>query len=414
MNPLLLKLESIMKRVSFNQFLSLSNLSIVAALVILASTTCSADTLHVSPNGSNARSRAQARNRATPWRTLQHAINASAAGDTIVALSGVYNERVRIRKSGQRGREIVLRSERREGARLIGDMFIRDQSYIEIDGFDVTNAGATGQTKGINFTRCHHVTVRNCRVRDCRGGGIGFDQSDWILCEWNIVHGNAFFDRNQHSGISVYQPQYRGSDSRQFGVIIRNNTSFNNRNLIDNPNFGRPTDGNGIVVDDFFNQQSGGNGTPYNRLTVIENNLCFDNGGQGIHCFLSQNIRIRNNTCRNNLDSFDFGGEVTVSESERIYVYNNILISSPGKFAAFNFDSTEVFFYFNLFDGPTREVSDPSNIVGDADLIPGSFEPAPSSRAVDFGFNGGDHFFLDANGQNRFNGRIDIGAVESQ
>jgi len=403
-----------MIRKSLNQFLSLSKLSVVAALIISASTTCLADTLHVATNGSNHRSRVQVRNRATPWRTIQHAINASAPGDTILVLSGVYTERLRIRKSGRAGSEIVLRSESREGARLIGDIFIQDQSYIVIDGLDVTNAGLTGQTKGINFTRCHHATVRNCRVRDCRGGGIGFDQSDWILCEWNIVHGNAFNDRNQHSGISVFQPQYRGSDSRQFGIIIRNNTSFNNRNLIDNPNFGRPTDGNGIVVDDFFNQQSGGNGTRYNRLTVIENNLCFDNGGQGIHCFSSQNIRIRNNTCRNNLDSFDFGGEVTVSESERVYVYNNILISSPGKFAAFQFDSTDAFFYFNIFDGPTREVSAAGNIIDDANLIPGTFEPAPFSRAIDFGLDAGDHFFLDVFGRNRTNGRIDIGAIESR
>ena len=403
-----------MTRTSLNQPAFVAKLLMVAALSILASTTCLADTLHVAPLGSNARSRAQARNRATPWKTIQHAINASAPGDTIILLAGVYNERVRIRKSGRPGREIVLRSERKEGARLFGDVFTQDQSYIEINGLDITNAGLTGQTKGINFARCHHVTVRNCRVRDCRGGGIGFDQSDWILCEWNIVHGNAFYDRNQHSGISVYQPQYRGSDSRRFGIIIRNNTSFNNRNLIDNPRFGRPTDGNGIVVDDFFNQQSGGNGRRYNRLTVIENNLCFNNGGQGIHCYLSQNIRIRNNTCQNNLDSFDFGGEVTVSESERVYVYNNILISSPGKFAAFQFDSDRAFFYFNLFDGPTREVALAGNIVGDANLIPGTFEPASDSRAIDFGLDAGDHYFLDVYGRNRTNGRIDIGAIESR
>ena len=89
------------------------------------------------------------------------------------------------------------------------------------------------------------------------------------------------------------------------------------------------------MVDDYFNeQQPTGNGVPYDRETTIENNLCYDNGGQGIHCFMSQNIRIRNNTCRNNLGSFDFGGEVSVSESERVYVYNNILISAPNRFAA--------------------------------------------------------------------------------
>ena len=278
----------------------------------------------------------------------------------------------------------------------------------------MSNFNSSGQTKGIDFVRCHHATVQNCRVRDCFGGGIGFDQSDWILCEWNVVHGNAFFNPGQHSGISVYQPQYRGDDSRQFGIIIRNNTSFDNQNLVSNIEIGRPTDGNGIVVDDFFNeQQPTGNGVRYDRETTIENNLCFDNGGQGIHCFMSQNVRIRNNTCMNNLGSFDFGGEVSVSESERVYVYNNVLISAPDRFAAFQFDSTEAIFFFNLFDGPTREIEfNGSNISADAQLIPGTFELSNSSPARNQGFNTGDHFFLDVTGQNRFEGALDMGAIE--
>ncbi len=389
--------------------------SVVTTCLLLASHQCHADTLYVGTNGNNTRSRSQVQNRSTPWQTIQRAVNAANPGDSIVVLAGNYFERVRLNRSGRRGQEIELRSEIREGARLVGDISAEDQSYITISDFDVSNFSQTGQTKGISFVRSHHVTVRNCRVRDCWGGGIGFDQSDWILCEWNIVHGNAFNDPNQHSGISVYQPQYRDSDSRPFGIVIRNNTSFNNRNLVNNVDFGRPTDGNGIVVDDFFNLQTGGNGVAYDRITVIENNLCFDNGGQGVHCFQSQNVRIRNNTCMNNLASFDFGGEITLSQSRRVYVYNNLLVSSPGKFAAFHFDTTDSLFFFNLFDGPTREVPfNGSNIVGDAGLVPGTFQLAPSSRALNAGFDTGDHFFLDVFGQDRTNGRLDIGALESR
>ena len=397
-----------------DQVTPLLGLIVVFVLGLTLSNVSYADTLYVGNNGNDGRSRNQARNRSTPWRTIQRAVNEVNPGDTIVVQSGTYNELVRIRRSGQANRLIELRSEGRHGARLLGDISVADQSYITIDGFDVTNRSQTGQTKGIDFTRCHHVTVRNCRVRDCWGGGIGFDQSDWILCEWNLVHGNAFFNPDQHSGISVYEPQYRGNDSRRYGIIVRNNTSFNNRNLVNNAQFGRPTDGNGIVMDDFFNQQSTGNGVRYDRETMVENNLCFSNGGQGIHCFLSQNIRIRNNTCLNNLDSFDFGGEVTVSESERVYVYNNVLVSSSNRFAAFNFDSSDVFFFFNLIDGPTREIPfNGSNILADARLTPGGFGLSSSSPGRNAGFNEGDHFFLDVNGQSRFNGRIDMGAIES-
>ena len=400
-------------------------IKIPTAIIFLLLTVCSwslvsqvgfADTLYVATNGNNQRSRSQAQNRSTPWQTIQRACNQARPGDEVVVLPGEYNQNVRIRKSGQAGSEITIRSERHHGARLFGSFTIEDQSYITITGFDVTNSSSTGQTKGIDFVRCHHVTVRTCRVRDCFGGGIGFDQSDWILCEWNIVHHNAFFNPGQHSGISVYQPQYRGNDDRRFGVIIRNNTCFNNRNFVNNVDFGRPTDGNGIVVDDYFNeQQPTGNGVRYDRETTIENNLCYDNGGQGIHCFMSQNIRIRNNTCRNNLGSFDFGGEVSVSESERVYVYNNILTSAPNRFAAFQFDSTEALFFFNLFDGPTREIDfDVSNISADARLVSGSFEPSRSSPARNRGLNTGDHFSLGVTGQSRFIGPIDMGAIEAR
>jgi len=396
------------------QIVPLLSLAAILLLGLAMPHVAQADTLYVATNGNDGRSRNQARNRSTPWRTIQRAADQVNSGDTIVVLNGTYNERVRVRRSGQANQLIELRSENRNGARLLGDISIEDQSYITIDGFDVTNSSQTGQTKGINFVRCHHVNVRNCRVRDCWGGGIGFDQSDWILCEWNLVHGNAFFDPNQHSGISVYEPQYRGNDGRRFGVIIRNNTAFNNRNLVNNVLFGRPTDGNGIVLDDFFNQQSTGNGVRYDRETVVENNLCFGNGGQGIHCFLSQNIRIRNNTCTNNLDSFDFGGEVTVSESQRVYVYNNVLVSSNNRFAGFQFDSSDVVFFFNLFDGPTREIPfNGSNVFADARLVSGGFALSSSSPGRNSGFNTGDHFFLDVNGQSRFSGALDMGAIES-
>ena len=139
-------------------------------------------------NGNNQRSRAQARNRSTPWRTIQRAVDEANPSDEVVVLSGQYNESVQIRRSGQPNREILVRAENSQGARLVGSFSTNDQSYITIEGFDVSNFNSFGQTKGIDFVRCHHVTVRSCRVRDCFGGGIGFDQSDWILCEWNIVH----------------------------------------------------------------------------------------------------------------------------------------------------------------------------------------------------------------------------------
>lgn len=102
-------------------------------------------------------------------------------------------------------------------------------------------------------------------------------------------------------------------------------------------------------------------------------------------------------------------------ESERVYVYNNVLIAAPNRFAAFQFESAEAIFFFNLFDGPTQEVQfDFSNVNEDAQLIPGTFELSNSSPARNRGFDTGDHFFLDVTGQNRFEGSLDMGAIEAR
>ena len=376
---------------------------------------CQAARYYVGNNGSDSRSRSQAEDRSTPWQNIRHAMNQVSGGDEVIVLDGTYYENVFITRSGYDGGEIILRAENKRAARIFGSISAQDQSYIRIDGFDVTNSSSTGQTKGIAFTRCHHITIRSNRVRDCWGGGIGCDQSDWILIEWNLVHENAFFNPEQHSGISIYQPQYRSSDSRTYGIIIRNNTSFGNWNWVDNPRFGRPTDGNGIVADDYFNSQSSGNGVPYNRQTIIENNLCYNNGGQGIHCFKAQNIQIRNNTCVNNMGAFDFGGEVTVSESERIYIYNNVLQARTGRRAALQFRSENFWFGFNIIDGPTQDVPfSESNHYGDPNFRFNSFVPESFSPAINSGRNAGDHYSKEIYGRNRIVDQIDRGAFEQQ
>ncbi|MGB7343232.1 MAG: right-handed parallel beta-helix repeat-containing protein [Pirellulaceae bacterium] len=373
-----------------------------------------AATYFVGPNGSDSRSSAAATNRSTPWRSIQRGLDTAGAGDSVVVLAGTYYQHVQFRRGGNSNGELILRSEVRNGAKLIGSISGYYTNYIRIENFDVTNPGDAQLTKGISLLGCHHVSVRSNRVHDCYGGGISIDKSDWILVEWNLVNHNAFNDINQHSGISIYQPQYRGNDSRTYGIIIRNNTSYGNWNYVNNPNWGRPTDGNGIVLDDFLNQQAGG-GTAYNRMTLVENNLCFGNGGQGIHNYLSQNVRIRNNTCVNNMGSFDFGGEISIVSSNRIYAYNNILVARSGKKAALQYQSYDYWVGYNVVDGPTQGLGqDNSNYYGPAAFIPGTFELEAYSPAVNSGLNMGDHFFLDVRGSNRLVGAIDRGASERQ
>ena len=385
------------------------------SLALAFTSVCEATSFYVfDRDGDDSRTSTQAQSRRTAWKTIQRAMDVAGPGDEVIVMNGRYEENVLFRRGGSAGAPLVLRAEVREGVRLIGSIASYGINYISVEGFYLTNLSRTGLTKGISLNGGHHVTVRNNRVRSCAGGGISIDQCDWILIEWNITHHNAYWDPAQHSGISVYQPQQRGEDSGYWGIQIRNNTSYSNLNRLDNVNFGRPTDGNGIVVDDFLNQQPGG-AEPYNRPTVIENNLCFENGGQGIHCYLSQNVDIRNNTCVNNLRSFTFGGEITIGESNRVYVYNNILSPRPRRRAALQYLSSSFWLGFNIVDGEADGFSfDSTNQYTSPQFEPGSYELRANSPGVDDGLDVSGHYFLDLFGRNRFNGNIDIGAMERQ
>ena len=400
---------------------SISRLRTVCFALCLVSFSClagaNADVIYVGPNGNDLRSTDQAKNRNTPFRTIGRGFSAANPGDVVTVLNGQYNGLTYLQGSGRRNAPITLRAENTHGAVIAGSIQSDGISWVTIDGFSVSNStpNTSYGTKGIRIDGSHHITIRNCRVHRCRGGGINCDQCDWLLIEWNIVYSNAFFEPGQHSGISVYQPQYLADDTRANGIIIRNNTSFSNQNLLDNPLVGRPTDGNGIVCDDFQNINPGGNGVLYDRLTMVANNLCFLNGGGGIHCYRANRVNVINNTCYKNLRSFDFGGEISLSESFRCSVYNNILFARGGKNVALEFDSSRTYWNYNvMFNGPLFGVSPgPSTIYQNPNFKSGTLRIRGDSPAINRAFNRRNVFPFDIDGRQRIMaGRIDIGAAE--
>jgi hypothetical protein len=85
-----------------------------------------------------------------PWRTIQHAADAAAAGSTVNVRGGVYEERVTINASGNaRGGYVTFRSYPGETAILDGERFapdgrsallvIQNKSYVRIQGFEIRN-----------------------------------------------------------------------------------------------------------------------------------------------------------------------------------------------------------------------------------------------------------------------------------
>ena len=176
------------------------------------------------------------------------------------------------------------------------------------------------------------------------------------------------------------------------------------------------TDGNGIILDDYFNSQPSGNGVVYDRRTLVENNLVYDNGGSGIHAFLSNDIDIRNNTSGGNVLVLDNGAQISASSSNNVNIYNNVASAGPGDNAVQQLNSSNVTVHNNILWGPTVGLTNSFNNFYNTNpgFVPGTLELASGSVGIDRGSGIDDPFSADVFNRDRLVGRIDIGAFELQ
>jgi serralysin len=211
-----------------------------------------------------------------------------------------------------------------------GSFDIVDSSYIEINGFEATAPGTN--TVGIGALRSHHVRVLNCIAHSNGQSGIGTMHCDYVFVENNLAYNNCFTGIWHGSGISLYQNQ-KSDDAPGFHSVVRNNISHSNTET--DAITTEHTDGNGIIIDDFQNTQPSGNKVNYAHATLVENNLCYNNGAKGIQVYLSDHVTIRNNTCYfNNRDSGRYSGgtwrgELNHSMSSNNTWENNIAVANP-------------------------------------------------------------------------------------
>lgn len=287
---------------------------------------------YVATDGSDANPGTQA----APWRTITRAVEAALLpGDEIVVMPGTYTERFWMNKGGNADTAIgyvTLRSE------LPGQALLRPPSgtystlnvranYVVIDGFDIVG----GDGHAIDVEHRHHVKLLNNICHDSGGSGIGIAWSEWLAVEGNRCFRNAATNGYQCSGISIYQGRNISGDaiSTGFRTIIRNNVSYQNVIRFTGNNH---TDGNGIIIDDFQSTQTSGFPN-YTFPTLVENNLCFSNGGKAIQITWSDYVTIRNNTCwRNNVDNQNPGtwrGELSNAQSSNNKWINNIGVADP-------------------------------------------------------------------------------------
>jgi parallel beta-helix repeat protein len=273
--------------------------------------------------GQNGSDKAAGTTSAAPWLTLQHANDSGQlkAGDCVNVAPGTYSvsNTVSLNHGGNANSAtgyVVYRSTTAQGAKIkatarnMQDVVDAQADYMIVDGFEIDggNLGLTSNpiTNGSGLVGTgHHFQALNNLVHDCGGEGIGTMYKDWYWIVGNTTYNNAHFNGYQMSGISIYEPRtvsYTATSadtSATYHIIVKNNVTHDNGEWYV---AGAHTDGNGIILDDFRNSQSGMAAYPYKSL--VQGNTAYNNGARGVHLFFTDNTTVDGNIAyNNNLDT---------------------------------------------------------------------------------------------------------------
>ncbi|GAB4294713.1 MAG: hypothetical protein Kow0098_16450 [Ignavibacteriaceae bacterium] len=195
-----------------------------------------------------------------PFKTIQHSVNKALPGDTVFVMPGIYEEAIRIIRSGLKGKPIVFKSfllhkaiidgEKIDAAKLIDWHGTPDggfnKHYIIIEGFEIRNARrwalwvqgdnnilrnllvhSTGHTAIQLITGSHNLFSGN-EIHSTGWNGISWEADNGgsgIRTDSNIVEFNFIHDLKYHVAINGF-PFRNSEDSFRFGGrgnIIRNN-----------------------------------------------------------------------------------------------------------------------------------------------------------------------------------------------
>jgi parallel beta-helix repeat protein len=302
---------------------------------------------------------------ALPWKTIQNADNGypnvPVAGECINVEPGTYQitHGLNFGHGGNRNSPtgyVVYRSTTPLGAHIIAgpgingnDMIVITVPYLIFDGFEIDGNNSLTSGNGINGCAgggsnslvSHHFIAINNSIHDMGGAGLTSCAAEYLFWQHNTVYNTSSTSGYQVSGIDITVPAAlaagsytkTAADVLPYNIVVAYNIAYSNS---EGPSIASPhTDGNGIIIDTSFGSSSCPTcGTPYPGNILILGNLAYNNGGGGIHIFLSQNVTVANNTVYSNYrDLLNPGkprGELSNVGSANTTWINNIAIANPG------------------------------------------------------------------------------------
>lgn len=232
-----------------------------------------------------------------------------------------------------------------------------------------------------NGPKFHHFVIRNCTVRKFGTAGISMIHTDYYTIEHCLVYENAWYGRYGGSGIS----QLRGlnfDDAPSYHNVIRGNRVWNNKCLVRCLNTDCFSDGNGIILDSLVDYSGG---------VLVEHNVCFNNGGSGLHVFKSgkAHIDVVNNTVWRNQQMWQLY-ELGCHSAVNVRFLHNVVYAErrkqvngkPAPTITYDYN-----FYYGsdqvMTKGPHDLVADPQFVLASTNPALADFQLQPGSPAID-------------------------------
>lgn len=388
---------------------------------------------YVSPKGDD---KNDGRGETTAFATPQKALDLTQPGDIVVLMEGTYKEGLKpvasFPRPGLPSAWIVLKNYPNQTPTIFSNgwniVSIAKGSkvkpsdepalaYLEMRGLHVRGEGDVAKTKypdamnkpdsrtnsnGIaidgRFSNhvFHDIRIADNVVEFAPGGGISSIDGDWVTVENNVCNSNCWTMIYAGSGISVMgAANSDGQEANVYKRLVRNNVCYHNQTFEKWHAINRYSDGNGIILD--VNQGSDAHPTfKYTGRTLVQNNLCYDNGGSGIHTVTADRVDIIGNTVYLNSASVNLEyGEIFTYGSHDVRIMNNIMVAPVANVAAgekpepvnkLGGKNTNVVFGHNVYFGGNIA---PTLGEGDTIADPQFVKPASNGKTADFHLKGG-------------------------
>lgn len=309
------------------RLIHLARRSLPGLLVVLLASQADAADLYVAPGGSDDNPGTAA----LPLQTIGKAAEMATPGTTVHIAPGVYREILETSASGTAEARIRYLSSTPWGAKIRTEgpddhwSWTNEGSYVDIEGFDISNNGRGGIANLASHVRIAKNYVHDIPAAGCpRYGGAGMETGEYTAVdtsfEGNLVHDIGDFPNSCPRVHGIYHSHEGGQIANNivyrtsgwgihlwhapFDVKIANNLVFNNA-------YG------GIVVGAGDSPYFGDPSKPADYIVVI-NNIVYDNGGVGVE---ELGLTGMNNVYLNNLvfgNEQDWGLKHDLSDSSTV------------------------------------------------------------------------------------------------